>query len=103
MQAVALRFLDDVEMATELRSNCVEMCKMFHLSTSELSTRYRNELERYNYVTPTSYLELISTFKTMLDKKRKCAFMRSFFLSWADCNFAQRLLVYSWPGLCCAV
>ena len=69
---MALRFLDDVEMATELRSACVEMCKMFHVSTGELSTRYRNELERYNYVTPTSYLELISTFKTMLDKKRTC-------------------------------
>jgi len=28
------------------------------------------ELQRHNYVTPTSYLELISTFKTLLGKKR---------------------------------
>ena len=28
------------------------------------------ELDRHNYVTPTSYLELINTFKTLLEKRR---------------------------------
>ena len=32
--------------------------------------RFKNELGRYNYVTPTSYLELISSFKSLLGKKR---------------------------------
>ena len=32
--------------------------------------RYYEELQRRNYVTPTSYLELIKTFKDLLDKKR---------------------------------
>lgn len=32
--------------------------------------RYFNELQRRNYVTPTSYLELIKIFKDLLDKKR---------------------------------
>lgn len=32
--------------------------------------RYYEALRRRNYVTPTSYLELIKTFKTLLDKKR---------------------------------
>ena len=32
--------------------------------------RYEEELQRHNYVTPTSYLELIKTFKNLLDKKR---------------------------------
>ena len=35
-----------------------------------LPCRFRNELGRYNYVTPTSYLELISSFKSLLGKKR---------------------------------
>lgn len=30
--------------------------------------RFKNERGRYNYVTPTSYLELISSFKTLLGK-----------------------------------
>lgn len=32
--------------------------------------RYFSELQRHNYVTPTSYLELISTYKTLLGKRR---------------------------------
>mmetsp|Transcript_3594 Transcript_3594/g.2642 ORF Transcript_3594/g.2642 Transcript_3594/m.2642 type:complete len:98 (+) Transcript_3594:3953-4246(+) len=37
----------------------------------QLTTRYYEELKRYYYVTPTSYLILIKTFKTLLGLKRK--------------------------------
>ncbi|KAG7268093.1 LOW QUALITY PROTEIN: hypothetical protein CRUP_011869 [Coryphaenoides rupestris] len=70
LQAVASRFLQDVEMTEELRAGCISMCKSFHTSTIELSARFQTELQRHNYVTPTSYLELISTFKALLVKKR---------------------------------
>ena len=56
------------------RTGCIDMCKAFHVKTQELSDRFLAELDRHNYVTPTSYLELINTFKTLLDKKRMCAF-----------------------------
>lgn len=35
-----------------------------------MSERYFERLRRHNYVTPTSYLELILTFKTLLNIKR---------------------------------
>ncbi|NWR70665.1 DYH7 protein, partial [Centropus unirufus] len=70
LEAVASRFLEDVEMPKETWSGCIDMCKSFHMSTIALSDLYRAELQRHNYVTPTSYLELISTFKTLLEKKR---------------------------------
>uniref|UniRef100_A0A7N8YL38 Dynein, axonemal, heavy chain 7 n=1 Tax=Mastacembelus armatus TaxID=205130 RepID=A0A7N8YL38_9TELE len=70
LQAVACRFLEDVEMTAEIREGCINMCKSFHTSTTELSVRFLAELQRHNYVTPTSYLELISTFKTLLETKR---------------------------------
>ena len=35
-----------------------------------LYIRFFTDLGRHNYVTPTSYLELISAFKTLLGKKR---------------------------------
>nr|DBA34563.1 TPA: hypothetical protein GDO54_002113 [Pyxicephalus adspersus] len=70
LQAVATRFLEDIEMSEEIRNGCIDMCKIFHTSTINLSEKFRMELQRYNYVTPTSYLELISTFKTLLEKKR---------------------------------
>lgn len=49
----------------------VSMCKYFQESVKELSLDYYNTLRRYNYVTPTSYLELILTFKTLLNSKRQ--------------------------------
>nr|XP_033800562.1 dynein heavy chain 7, axonemal [Geotrypetes seraphini] len=70
LQAVAARFLEDVEMSDETRNGCIDMCKSFHTSTIELSGKFLVELQRHNYVTPTSYLELISTFKTLLQKKQ---------------------------------
>lgn len=48
----------------------VEMCKTFQESVQELSERYYSQLRRHNYVTPTSYLELILTFKALLSSKR---------------------------------
>ena len=71
LTAVATRFLDEIEMEDAERQGCIDMCKEFHTSTRDLSQRFFNELERHNYVTPTSYLELIATFKTILDKKRE--------------------------------
>lgn len=67
---VAQRFLDDVEMEDTVKAGCVEMCKEFHQTTRRLSEKYLAILQRHNYVTPTSYLELISTYKTLLDRKR---------------------------------
>nr|CAH7763961.1 unnamed protein product [Callosobruchus chinensis] len=46
------------------------MCQMFHVSTQELSNKFHVRLKRKNYVTSTSYLEMINTFKTLLTKKR---------------------------------
>jgi len=37
----------------------------------KLTNRYREELRRYYYVTPTSYLILIKTFTNLLNKRRK--------------------------------
>lgn len=47
------------------------MCQKFHTSTQDLSVEFEVRLQRKTYVTPTSYLELMSTFKDVLDKKRQ--------------------------------
>jgi dynein heavy chain len=39
-------------------------------SNSDFVYSYLEELGRHNYVTPTSYLELISSFKGLLNKKQ---------------------------------
>lgn len=73
--AVATRFLGELELSDKERSASIEMCQFFHLSTQSLSVDFRARLGRHNYVTPTSYLEMINTFKDLLNKRRR------FFLS----------------------
>jgi len=70
LEMVANKFLEEVELDDDVRSNTVVMCKHFHESVRLMSELYYAELLRYNYVTPTSYLELILTFKKLLALKR---------------------------------
>ncbi|TYZ63897.1 hypothetical protein PybrP1_001177 [[Pythium] brassicae (nom. inval.)] len=49
----------------------VEAFKVVHQSVEATSKRFYDTLRRYFYVTPTSYLELLSTFKAVLVAKRE--------------------------------
>uniref|UniRef100_A0A673Y2U6 Dynein axonemal heavy chain 3 n=1 Tax=Salmo trutta TaxID=8032 RepID=A0A673Y2U6_SALTR len=68
LEMVANKFLEDVELEDNI--SVVEMCKTFQESVGGLSERYFSQLRRHNYVTPTSYLELILTYKVLLNSKR---------------------------------
>ncbi|XP_070559259.1 dynein axonemal heavy chain 3-like isoform X5 [Ptychodera flava] len=70
LERVAHKFLDDIEMTDEVRAEVVVMCKHFHESVRALSDTFYGVLRRRNYVTPTSYLELIKTFKNLMNMKR---------------------------------
>eukprot|EP00794_Sanderia_malayensis_P008808 gene8808-9750_t len=70
LEMVAKKFLQDIDMDDALRASSVRMCKSFHESVRRQSERYFEILRRHNYVTPTSYLELIQTFKVLLRTKR---------------------------------
>ena len=43
----------------------------FHQSVAKMSEKFYNELRRHNYVTPTSYLALITAFKNLLKAKKE--------------------------------
>ncbi|XP_071813132.1 dynein axonemal heavy chain 3-like isoform X2 [Apostichopus japonicus] len=70
LEMVANKFLEDMELEDEVRRECVSMCKHFHESVRKMSEEFLATLRRHNYVTPTSYLELILTFKKLLTLKR---------------------------------
>eukprot|EP00794_Sanderia_malayensis_P007414 gene7414-8234_t len=70
LEMVANKFLENVSMSNNERKNIVPICKSFHTSALEYSDRFLEELGRHNYVTPTSYLELISAFKNLLNQKQ---------------------------------
>lgn len=48
----------------------VDMFKYMHKSVERLSIQYKAELRRINYVTPTSYLELLSLYIGIVGDKR---------------------------------
>ena len=92
LEKVATKFLEDMDMDDEvetnrekkfksihiffiilffqIRRNSVKMCGHFHETVRQTSIRYLAETKRHNYVTPTSYLALILTFKSLLTGKR---------------------------------
>ena len=71
LKSVATQFLAEVDLSTpELRSACEDMCIEFHVKIRQLATKFLEEERRYYYATPTSYLELINTYKKLLKAKR---------------------------------
>ncbi|XP_069580748.1 dynein axonemal heavy chain 12 [Brachyistius frenatus] len=70
LERVANSFLESLEMSENERREVIPICKTFHTSANQLSKRFLFELGRYNYVTPTSYLELIAAFRLLLTQKR---------------------------------
>ncbi|XP_076387685.1 dynein axonemal heavy chain 7 [Megachile rotundata] len=69
--AVATRFLSAIDLTDQERIAGIDMCQFFHVSAENLSTEFFARSNRRVYVTPTSYLEMINTFKDLLDKKRR--------------------------------
>ena len=54
------------------------MCVVIHTSVSDMSEVFYAELRRRYYTTPTSYLELINLYLSMLQTKRKSVASFSF-------------------------
>jgi dynein heavy chain len=55
---------------TEHLDNLCNISVQIHTSVSEASDQFYEELRRKNYTTPTSYLDLVKTYKDMLAYQR---------------------------------
>ena len=70
--SVANRFLAEVEnIEPAVLENMQYHMAFAHISVTEASQKYLEQVRRFNYTTPKSYLELISLYKQLLDQKRK--------------------------------
>ncbi|KAH0505566.1 Dynein heavy chain 6, axonemal [Microtus ochrogaster] len=70
--SVSKTFFSAVDTGSDdLKEKLSLMCVNVHLSVSQMADRYYSELRRRYYTTPTSYLELINLYLTMLTEKRK--------------------------------
>lgn len=71
LQSVGLSILRKTDLGLgEFEGNSVEMFKNVHLSVEKSSVVYYDMLRRRNYVTPTSYLELLSSFAKLIGINR---------------------------------
>ncbi|XP_038127258.1 dynein heavy chain 12, axonemal [Cyprinodon tularosa] len=70
LERVANCFLGSLELSENEMKEVISICKTFHTSATQLSQRFLAERGRSNYVTPTSYLELIATFHQLLTQQR---------------------------------
>jgi len=70
LNLVATTALTEEELQLPNIPAVVHVMQQMHRSVGEKSIEYREQLRRYNYVTPTSYLELLNVFKFLLSEKR---------------------------------
>ena len=68
LYAVGKRFLHQVKVDEFVLNEIIAACPHIHSSVRKTGDKFRRDMGRINYVTPTSYLELIKTFTKQLDK-----------------------------------
>lgn len=66
LNSVAHHFLDAVDLSEATKTGVVDVCVDMQQRVRDLTVRYRSEAGRFYYITPTSYLELINTFKVTM-------------------------------------
>ncbi|TDH16419.1 hypothetical protein EPR50_G00020980 [Perca flavescens] len=70
--SVSETFFQNVDFGNEeLKQSFSAMCVEIHVSVTDMAERFYSELRRRYYTTPTSYLELINLYLSMLDEKRQ--------------------------------
>ena len=72
LRSVAMRFIKDVDFGKDetMVTRIADYMSFVHTQTVQMCTNYLTMERRYNYATPKSYLEFISLYKTLLEKKR---------------------------------
>ncbi len=72
LRSVATNFIQDIPEIDnhEIVPGLVNICVDIHQSVAKKSEQFLAELSRYNYVTPTSYLEILSMFAKMCQTKK---------------------------------
>lgn len=73
LQSVAARFLSssNLGLKPEVEPKLINFFQFIHQSIERMSVEFLNKMKRPFYVTPTSYLELLSTYNRVLTEKRK--------------------------------
>lgn len=84
-------------MEETIKAGVVDVCVDMQQRARDMAERYRSEMGRFYYVTPTSYLELINTFKVgSKSKPISASFARGKTMPW---NGTKNIRISSHPRL----
>ena len=72
LRSVAHTFINDITEVDnpDIIPGLVDICVEIHQSVAKKSKQFLAELSHHNYVTPTSYLEILSTFAKLCGLKK---------------------------------
>lgn len=70
LNAVAFKMMEEAPFEDDIKAKIVQATEIFHTEANELSNQFMRETSRQNYVTPTSFLDLMNVFQALLDKQR---------------------------------
>ena len=70
LEAVATKILAQESLPDYLRDVITEHAVFVHMTADELSTKYRVQLKRHNYVTPKNFLGFLASYAKFLTRKR---------------------------------
>ncbi|XP_053322781.1 dynein axonemal heavy chain 11 [Spea bombifrons] len=72
LQSVSRRFIQETEgIEPNVKDSISHFMAYVHTSVNEMSRKYYQNERRYNYTTPKSFLEQITLYKNLLDRKRR--------------------------------
>lgn len=68
---MATHFINDVDLAEELKPKVIDHFVMIHQSIQKYSDDFLNVYKRKNYSTPKNFLDFLQQYMKFLDFKRK--------------------------------
>ncbi|KAL4429302.1 hypothetical protein ABPG74_002288 [Tetrahymena malaccensis] len=71
LDAVGHKLISELYLDGSISRKLVNTCKHLHQSSLDLSQEYLRNEKRVNYITPSSYLELLHNLKILLQQQRK--------------------------------
>ncbi|KAF8278750.1 Inner arm dynein 5-1 [Trypanosoma cruzi] len=69
LNSVASLIFTHLTLEEEMKERLIELCVSIHVDVQERSEEFFDELRRHNYTTPSSYLELLTCYRSLLSEQ----------------------------------
>lgn len=71
LEQVAVRFITDLNVNENVKTNAVVACKYFHICAKDISNRFYEASGRKTYITSAAFLDLIKAYRDLTNLKQE--------------------------------